>query len=119
MAWVENETWELEQGLDGKCRFEMFSDSIQTQPWPFPSWDVNAVLSDSKQRISYTLTTAVDRLAGTIDVIIPEAIVNGLKTTKPYVLNVLMVAPGNIQADDHHLAFMPVTIKARPARRDA
>jgi hypothetical protein len=29
-----------------------------------------------------------------------------------------MVAPGNLQADDHHLAYLPITIAPRPARRD-
>ena len=118
MAWVEGEAVKLEQGLDGLVTFELFANTALTQPWPFPSWDVNAVLSDEKQRTSYTLTTIVDALNGIIKVIIPEAIVNSLKTTKTWFLNVLMVAPGNTQADDHHLAHLPVTVAARPARRD-
>jgi hypothetical protein len=118
MAWVEGEAVKLEQGLDGLVTFELFANTALTQPWPFPSWDVNAVLSDEKQRTSYTLTTIVDALNGIIKVIIPEAIVNSLKTTKTWFLNVLMVAPGNTQADDHHLAYLPVTVAARPARRD-
>jgi hypothetical protein len=118
MAWVEGEAVKLEQGLDGLVTFELFANTALTQPWPFPSWDVNAVLSDEKQRTSYTLTTIVDALNGNIKVIIPEAIVNSLKTTKTWFLNVLMVAPGNTQADDHHLAYLPVTVAARPARRD-
>jgi hypothetical protein len=118
MAWVEGEAVKLEQGLDGLVTFELFANTGLTQPWPFPSWDVNAVLSDEKQRTSYTLTTIVDALNGIIKVIIPEAIVNSLKTTKTWFLNVLMVAPGSTQADDHHLAYLPVTVAARPARRD-
>jgi len=118
MAWVEGETVTLEQGLDGLVTFELFSNSAMTAPWPFPSWDVNAVLSDEKQRINYTLTTIVDTLNGIVKVIIPEAIVNSLKTTKTWFLSVLMVAPGNTQADDHHLAYLPVTVAPRPARRD-
>jgi hypothetical protein len=118
VAWVEGETWPLEQGLDGKARFELFANEAQTTPWPFLGWDVNAVLSDEKQRIKYTLTTIVDALNGVVDVIAPEALVNSLRAGKKYWLNVIMVAPGNVLADDHHLAFMPVTIAARPARRD-
>jgi hypothetical protein len=118
MAWVEGQTVTLEQGLDGLVTFELFANTALTQPWPFPSWDVNAVLSDEKQRSSYTLITIVDALTGIIKVIIPEAIVNNLKTTKTWFLDVLMVAPGNTQADDHHLAYLPVTVAARPARRD-
>jgi hypothetical protein len=118
MAWVENTILKLEQGLDGFVKFELFSDSAQTQAWPFPSWDVNAVLSDEKQRNAYTLTAVVDAVAGIVTVIIPESIVNTLKTTKTWFLNVLMVAPGNNPADDHHLAYLPVTVVARPARRD-
>jgi hypothetical protein len=53
-----------------------------------------------------------------VDVIAPEALVNSLRAGKKYWLNVLMVAPGPTLADDHHLAFMPVTVAARPARRD-
>lgn len=118
MAWVEGEAVKIEQGLDGMITFELFGNTALTQSWPFPSWDVNAVISDEKQRTSYTLTTVVDALNGIVKVIIPEAIVNTLKTTKTWFLNVLMVAPGNTQADDHHLAYLPVIIAPRPARRD-
>jgi len=119
MAWVEGEPLTWEQGLDALGTFELFANTQLTQPWPFPSWDVNAVLSDEKQRIKYNLTVVTDAIAGTIRVIAPEVIINGLRTTKNYVLNVIMVAPGNLQADDHHLAFLPVTIAPRPARRDS
>lgn len=118
MAWVENQTVTLEQGLDGLITFEMFNDTALTQAWPFPSWDVNAVLSDEKQRTQYALTTIIDAVNGIVKVIVPEAIVNALKTTKSYVIDVLMVAPGSTQADDHHLAFLLVTVTPRPARRD-
>ncbi len=119
MAWVEGQSVVWEQGLDGLVTFEMFSNTQQTQPWPFPSWDVNAVLSDEKQRTKYDLTVITDALAGIVKVIAPEAVINGLRTSRKYVLNVIMVAPGNLQADDHHLAFLPVTIAPRPARRDS
>ena len=118
MAWVEGQTVTLEQGLDGVVTFELFANTALTQPWPFPSWDVNAVLSDEKGRTSYAATTIADALNGIVKVIIPEAIVNSLKVTKPWFLNVLMVAPGNAQADDHHLAYLPVTVVPRSARRD-
>lgn len=118
MAWDEGEAIVWEQGLDGAVLIEMFGDAAATTPWPFPGWDVNAVLSDEKQRNSYPLTVIADAIAGTIRVIAPEALINSLKTTKAWFLNVLMVAPGNVQADDHHVLYRPVTIKARPARRD-
>lgn len=118
MAWVEGEAIEWEQGVDGECTFELFSDANQTQPWPFPDWDVNSVLADSAQRKTYTLETIVNTVAGTVRVIAPESLLNSLKTTKKYVLNVLMIAPGNLRADDHHLAFVPVTVLKRSARRD-
>jgi hypothetical protein len=115
VAWEEGQTLKLEQGLDFQVTFELFNG---TQPWPFPSWDVNAVLSDEKGRTIYNVTTIVDALNGIVKVIVPEAIVNTLKTTKTWFLNVLMVAPGNNQADDHHLAYLPVTVAPRSARRD-
>jgi hypothetical protein len=118
VAWVEDQTWPLEQGLDGKATFELFSNAQQTEEWPFIGWDVNAVLSDEKQRQKYTLTTVTDAVNGVVDVIAPEALVNSLRAGRKYWLNVLMVAPGSTLADDHHLAFMPVTVAARPARRD-
>lgn len=118
MAWVEGEAIEWEQGVDGECTFELLGDASQTQPWPFPGWDVNSVLADSAQRKTYPLETTVDAIAGIVKVIAPENLLNSLKTTKKYWLNVLMVAPGNIQADDHHLAFIPVTIAKRSARRN-
>lgn len=118
MAWDEGEAIAWEQGLDGTVLIEMFSNTGQTVPWPFPGWDCNAVLSDEKQRNIYTLTTIVDAIAGTIRVIAPEAIINGLKVTKTWYLNVLLVAPGNVAADDHHVIFRPVIINPRPARRD-
>lgn len=119
MAWDEGDPIVWEQGLDGSVLIEMFSNSAATTPWAFPSWDVNAVLSDEKQRTTYSLTTIVDAIAGTIRVVAPEAIINSLKTTKTWFLNVLMIAPGNVQADDHHVLYRPVTIKPRPARRDS
>jgi hypothetical protein len=115
MAWDEGEAITWEQGLDGAVLIELFNGQ---QAWPFPGWDVNAVLSDEKGRAVYSLTTIVDTIAGTIRVIAPEAIINSLKVSKAWFLNVLMIAPGNIQADDHHLIYRPVTIAVRPARRD-
>ena len=115
MAWEEGQTLKMEQGLDFQVTFELYNGN---QPWPFPSWDVNAVLSDEKGRTKYTVIANVDPLNGIVKVIIPEAIVNTLKTTKTWFLNVLMVAPGNVQADDHHLAYLPVTVAPRSARRD-
>lgn len=118
MAWVETVAWPLEQGVDGKITFEMFTDSAETTPWPFPGWDVNSVICDEKQRTILPLLTTWNTLTGTVEVIITEAMVNALRPGKPYYMNSLMVAPGNVQADDHHLAFIPVTVAARPARRD-
>lgn len=119
MAWDEGDAIVWEQGLDGAVLIEMFSNAGMSIAWPFPGWDCNAVLADEKQRNVYTLTTITDAIAGTIRVIASEALINSLKTTKAWFLNVLLVAPGNLQADDHHVLYRPVTIKPRPARRDS
>ena len=118
MAYVEGDAVVWEQGLDALIKFELFANTALTAPWPFLGWDVNAVLSDEKQRTKYNLTVVLDQLAGVVNVIAPEALINSLKITKSYWLNVIMVAPGNLQADDHHLAYLPITIAPRPARRD-
>lgn len=118
MAWIEGRTWEMEQGCDALIEFRMFSDSGRTQAWPFTGWDVNATVSDTKGRNVYPVTPDLDPAGGIVRLILPEAIVNGLRTTKTYRYDCLMVAPGNEDADDHYLATGPVTVALRTSRRD-
>lgn len=118
MAWVEDETWEMEQGLDASLEFELFSDDAQTTAWPFTGWDVNATVSDAKGRVVYPVTVNATPSTGKIKLIFPEANVNALKTSRAYRWDCLMVAPGNNPADDHHLATGPVTVALRTSRRD-
>jgi hypothetical protein len=53
-----------------------------------------------------------------VKLILPEATVNTLRLGKRYRYDCLMVAPGNVVADDHHLAAGPVTVALRTTRRD-
>lgn len=119
MAWVEDETWAMEQGIDASLEFELFSDDAQTTPWPFTGWDVNATVSDLKGRTVYPVTANTTPATGKIKLIFPEPSVNNLKPNRTYRWDCLMVAPGNNPADDHHLATGPVTVALRSSRRDA
>jgi hypothetical protein len=119
MAWVEGETWEMEQGLDALKVFELFEDTEQTTPWQFVGWDVNATVSDDKGRTTYTVTVDATATQGRIRLIFPEALVNNLKVgSGTYRYDCLMVPPGVTQADDHFLAAGPVVVNLRSSRRD-
>ena len=118
MAWVEGETWEMEQGVDGLKVFELFSNSAQTIPWTFVGWDVNATVSDERGRTVYPVTVDAAPTLGRVRLILPEAIVNGLKVGGAYRYDCLLVPPGSTAADDHFLATGPVTVALRSTRRD-
>ncbi len=118
MAWVEGETWPMEQGVDARLELQLFSDSAATTAWPFTGWDVNATVSDDKGRTIYPVTVDLNPAGGIVRLILPEAIVNTLRTNKSYRYDCLMVAPGNVAADDHCLATGPVTVALRTTRRD-
>jgi hypothetical protein len=118
MAWVENETWEMEQGIDATVFYELFFDDAQTIPWNFVGWDVNATVSDTKARTIYTVTVETNPIQGLVRLILPEATVNTLKVGGAYRYDCLMVAPGNTQADDDFLVTGPVTVALRSSRRD-
>jgi ligand-binding SRPBCC domain-containing protein len=118
MAWVEGESWEMEQGLDALKLFELFSDTAQTIPWSFVGWDVNATVSDEKGRTTYAVTVQTTPAQGQVKLILPEAIVNTLKVGGSYRYDCLMVPPGTTQADDNFLATGPVTVALRSSRRD-
>ena len=119
MAWVEDETWEMEQGLDALKIFELFSDTAQTEAWPFLNWDVNATVSDEKGRTIYPVTVQATPSQGRVRLILPEAIVNTLKVGGAYRYDCIMVPPGATQADDNFLATGAVTVALRSSRRDA
>jgi hypothetical protein len=118
VAWVENETWAMEQGIDALLELRLFEDAAATEPWPFEGWDVNATVSDARGRAVYPVTVDADQVGGVVRLIFPEALVNSLRVGRPYRYDCLMVAPGNVVADDHHLAAGPVTVALRTTRRD-
>lgn len=118
MAWVEGETWELEQGIDGLLSFELYSNDAATTPWLFTGYDVNATISDVRGRTIWPLTVAADPSTGKVDLIAPEATVAQLRVGRPYRYDCIMVAPGGTAADDHFLAAGPVTVALRSSRRD-
>jgi hypothetical protein len=118
MAWVEGETWAMEQGLDALLELQLFSNSAGTIAWPFTGWDVNATVSDEKGRTLYPVTVDASPSTGIVRLILPEALVNSLRVGKTYRYDCLMVAPGSTVADDHYLATGPVTVALRTTRRD-
>jgi hypothetical protein len=118
VAWVENETWGMEQGIDALKVFELFSDTAQTTPWSFVGWDVNATVSDIKARTIYPVTVTTTPAQGLVQLILPEAIVNTLKVGGAYRYDCLMVPPGATQADDNFLATGLATVALRSSRRD-
>ena len=118
MAWVEGHVWEMEQGLDALLELRLFSNSAATTPWPFTGWDVNATVSDEKGRTLYPVTVDASPSTGIVRLILPEVLVNSLRTNKTYRYDCLMVAPGAVVADDHCLATGPVTVALRTTRRD-
>ena len=118
MAWVEGETWAMEQGIDALLELQLFSNSAGTTPWPFTGWDVNATVSDEKGRTIYPVTVNANASTGVVRLILPEATVNALKVGKVYRYDCLMVAPGSTAADDHHLAAGFVSVALRTTRRD-
>lgn len=119
MAWVENETWPLEQGIDGEKIFQLLRYDDTEEPWVFTGFDVNARISDKKDRVRWDLTIETDPANGLVRVIAPwGTVVSQLRPGKIYRYDVLMVAPGAIIADDNFLVTGPVTVPIRSSRRD-
>jgi len=118
VAWVENEPWDLEQGIDGVKIFHLFSNTAQTEAWPFVGFDVNATISDDKGRNIIPVTVDANPAQGTIRLIFPEAQVNQLKVGGAYRYDVLLVPQDTLPANDHFLATGPVTVALRTTRRD-
>lgn len=116
MAWIENETWAMEQGIDALKIFELFSDTAQTVPYVFTGSDVNATVSDANGRNVYPVTVETVPASGIIRLILPEAIVNSLKVGGTYRYDCLMVPPGPV--NDYFVATGPVTVALRSSRRD-
>ena len=118
MAWVEGETWAMEQGIDALKIFQLYSNAQQTTPWQFTGWDVNATVSDERGRVILNATIDANPSTGLVRVILPEALVNTLKAGGKYRYDVLMVPPGATVADDNFLATGEVTVALRTSRRD-
>ncbi len=118
MAWVENEPWEVEQGIDALKVFQLFEDIQQTIPWQFIGWDVNATISNLNGSNSQAITTQTTPNLGKVSLIIPEAVVNTLRAGGSYRYDCLLVAPGSLVADDAVLATGPLIVALRTTRRD-
>lgn len=118
MAWVEDETWVLEQGVDGLLTFELFADEAETTPWQFTGYDVNATIADLSGRTVYPVTVDANPATGTVRLIALEATVAQLRPGRPYRYDCLMVAPGATLADDQFLAAGTVTVAKRSSQRD-
>lgn len=116
MAWIEDETWAMEQGIDALKVFELVN--ADGSAWPFVGWDVNATVSDARGRAVWPVTVEATPSLGKVRLILPEAIVNGLTVGGAYRYDCLMVPPGVTPADDHFLATGPVTVALRSTRRD-
>ena len=118
MAWVEGKTWELEQGIDARKEFQLWTSAARTTQWQFVGWNLYGFVSDAKRSEIYQLDLSEsDAATGRLVAILPEAIVNGLKTTKDWYYNILGVAPGTEPADDAHIAFGSAVPTFRAARR--
>jgi hypothetical protein len=118
MAWIENETWEAEQGVDALKIFELIANATTGAVWQFTGYDVNATVYDDKARIKYPCTVQADATLGTVRLILPEAIVNSLKVGGSYRYDCLMVPPGTALADDNFLVVGAFTVALRGSRRD-
>jgi hypothetical protein len=118
VAWVENKTWELEQGIDGRLELKLWADTAKTTPWSFTGWTLYGFVSDSKRSEIYALDlSGSNATTGSIVAILPEATVNSLKVGREWFYDLLAVAPGSVLADDTHIAFGPALPTFRPARR--
>lgn len=118
MAWVEGEIWEMEQGIDAVLSFELYSDDAGTEEWPFTGWDVNATVSDLKAKTVFPCTVTTAPSDGKITLIFPKILVDQLKPSREHRYDCIMIAPGNVQADDHFLATGPISLGVRSSRRD-
>jgi hypothetical protein len=118
MAWIEDETWDAEQGIDAVKTFEIYEDVQQTIPWQFVGWDVNATISDARGKQVFSATVDTSPTLGKVRLIVPEAVVNSLKVDSDYRYDCLMVPPGVDLADDHYLATGPFAVALRTTRRD-
>lgn len=118
MAWIEEEPWLIEQGVDALKVFELYSNPEQTIPWTFVGWDVNGTISDDKGRSVRSIEIETNPSGGIVRLILPEAIANTLKPGIRYRYDVLMIPPGTTLADDNFLATGPLTVALRTSRRD-
>lgn len=116
MAWVEGQTWEMEQGRDATLEFHL-EDGLGNA-WPFIGWDINATLSDDKASAIWPVSVSTMPVEGIVKLIFPEDMVNSLRVGKPYRYDCLMTAPGTSVGDDHYLAAGLVMVALRTTRRD-
>lgn len=118
MAWVENQTWEMEQGIDAQLILRLYSDEAGTVPWQFPNYDVNGVIRNRVGTIVSPLIVSTTPSQGEIKLILSESVVNTLNPSELYTYECLLVAPGSTTADDYFVAVGPATVALRTTRRD-
>lgn len=120
MAWLDNYTWSLEQGVAARLELRLFADEARTQPWLFTNWIIYGFVSNRTRSEIYQLDmTQSNAATGSLIAIMPEATVNGLTVGREYFFDLLGIAPGTDPADDHHIAFGQAVPLFRPARRPA
>ena len=117
MAWVEGQTWTMEQGVDALIELRLFSNTEQTTPWAFTGWTLVAVIGNDKNKKIADCVVDATPATGIAKFILPEASVNALVAGRDYYFDALFIAPTPDLADDYHAAYLPVAVKSRPARR--
>lgn len=117
MAWVEGQTWTMEQGIDALIEMRLFSNTAQTTPWVFTGWTVLGVIGNANNKKVAECVIQSTPASGIVRFILPEASVNALVAGREYYFDALFIAPTPDLADDYHAAYLPVAVKSRPARR--
>ena len=121
MAWIVDETWEIEQGKPALKIFQLFEDQEQQNPWGGLAYtDVAATISDIKGKQIYQVVVDVDEDLGFIKLRLPESQVNLLKpSTDLYRYDCLLIPPTPPEdGDDNFLVVGPVVVGLRTSRRD-
>lgn len=119
MAWLERTEWLVEQGVDALLELLVYEDEERTEPWVFTDWTVVGTVGDENGTLVCNCVVQTTPAEGRIRFIILEADVNALNPNKRYFFNGLMISPSSDLADDHHVAYLPLSIQPRTSRRPA
>ena len=120
MAWVQDEPWDMEQGLPALKIFQFFEDQEQLIPWPgLALAEVRGTLSDLKGKEVHPLVIETDSDLGIVKLKLHESIVNSLKLGPNfYRYDCLWIPPTPlVDSDDNFLVEGPVNIILRTTRR--